>query len=155
MASTTRLPPRWIIRLAWAVHRRLYTWTGGRAGLWRAKPGRWGAMRLTTTGRRSGRPRSVILGYVEDGPRLVTLAMNGWGPGEPAWWLNLQAHPGARVELADGTRPVQGRAATGEERERLWERWRAVDAQLDAFAARRPGETAVVILDPVPPAQAQ
>jgi len=48
-------------------------------------------MRLTTTGRRSGQNRSVILGYIEDGPKLVTLAMNGWGEGEPAWWLNLQA----------------------------------------------------------------
>src|SRR5262245_1180849 len=41
--------------------------------------------------------RSVILGYVEDGPNLVTMAMNGWADGEPAWWLNLQAHPDATV----------------------------------------------------------
>ena len=41
-------------------------------------------MRLTTIGRRSGQERSVILGYIEDGPNLVTLAMNGWGEGEPA-----------------------------------------------------------------------
>ena len=40
----------------------------------------------------------MILGYFEDGPNLVTLAMNGWGEGEPAWWLNLQAHPQARVQ---------------------------------------------------------
>ena len=112
-------------------------------------------MRLTTTGRRSGRPRSVILGYVEDGPALVTLAMNGWGPGEPSWWLNLQADPAATVELADGSRPVHGRAAEGDERERLWERWRRMDANLDAFAARRPGETAVVILEPLRPDQTE
>jgi hypothetical protein len=43
----------------------------------------------------------VILGYFEDGPNLVTLAMNGWADGEPVWWLNLQAHPAARVDLAD------------------------------------------------------
>jgi len=48
-------------------------------------------MRLTTTGRRTGQEGSVILGYVEDGPNLVTMAMNGWADGEPAWWLNLQA----------------------------------------------------------------
>ena len=120
-------------------------------GLWRPKPDGWGAMRLTTTGRRSGRQRRVILGYFEDGPRLVTMAMNGWEPEEPAWWLNLQAHPHAHVELADGARPVVGRAAEGEERERLWNRWREIDEHLDAFAARRPGETAVVVLEPGEP----
>ena len=73
----------------------------------------------------SGEPRPVIVGYFEDGLNLVTIAMNGWGAAEPAWWLNLQAHPEAVVELADGIRPeVLGRAATGEERERLRDRWR-------------------------------
>jgi deazaflavin-dependent oxidoreductase (nitroreductase family) len=107
-------------------------------------------MRLTTTGRRTGRERSVILGYVDDGPNLVTMAMNGWADGEPAWWLNFQAHPVASVELADGRRTVRGRAAEGGERSRLWARWRELDAKLDDYAARRSGETAVVILEPLP-----
>ncbi len=106
-------------------------------------------MRLTTIGRRSGHERSVIVGYFEDGPRLVTMAMNGWGEGEPAWWLNLQAHPDAHVELRDGPLDVTARAAEGEERERLWARWGAIDDNLDAYAARRSNETAVVILEPV------
>lgn len=59
-------------------------------------------MRLTTIGRRTGRARAVIVGYFEDGPDLVTTAMNGWGDGEPAWWLNLQAHPDVTVDLVDG-----------------------------------------------------
>ena len=46
--------------------------------------------------------------------------MNGWGEGEPAWWLNLQAAPDTTVDLADGPRAVRARAAAGEERERLW-----------------------------------
>ena len=90
-----RLPPRWIIHLFWITHRRLYRLSGGRVGLWRPKPGKWGAMRLTTIGRRTGRERPVIVGYFEDGSDLVALAMNGWGDDEPGWWLNLQAHPGA------------------------------------------------------------
>jgi deazaflavin-dependent oxidoreductase (nitroreductase family) len=109
-------------------------------------------MRLTTTGRRSGEDRNVILGYFEDGPNLVTMAMNGWAPREPAWWLNLQAHPEAVVETPGGTRRVRGRAAEGAERERLWDRWREYDKNLDEFAARRPTETAVVVLEPVIPA---
>ena len=143
-----RLPPRWFIRLAWSVHRGLYRLTGGRLGLWRPKPDGWGTLRLTTVGRRTGRERSVMVGYFEDGPDLVTMAMNGWGEGEPAWWLNLQAHPDARVELADGARSVTGRAAQGEERDRLWDRWREIDENLDGYAARRSTETAVVILEP-------
>lgn len=144
-----RLPPRWFMRLFWFTHRRVYRLTRGRLGLWRSKPNRWGALRLRTVGRRTGREHSVMVGYFEDGPNLVTMAMNGWGEGEPAWWLNLQAHPDVRVDLADGPpRLVTGRAASGEERERLWARWRELDKNLDAYAARRSSETAVVILEP-------
>ena len=147
-AKTPRLPPRWFIRLVWSVHRGAYRVFGGRVGLWRPRAKGWGTLRLTTTGRRTGRQRSVILGYVEDGPNLVSLAMNGWGAGEPAWWLNLQTHPDATVDLVDGRRLVRGHAATGDERLRLWARWRTIDTNLDAFAARRPSETAVVVLEP-------
>ena len=142
-----RLPPRWFIRLVWQLHRGLVRATGGRVGLWRPSK-RWGTLRLTTTGRRTGQPRHVVLGYVEDGPNLVTLAMNGWDPAEPAWWLNLQADPAADAEL-DGVRlRVSGRAAEGEERARLWVRWGEIDKDLDAYAARRPNGTAVVVLEP-------
>ena len=91
----------------------------------------------------------MILGYVEDGPNLVAMAMNGWGAAEPAWWLNLQTHPDATVELAGGTRrEVLGRAAVGDDRERLWQRFREIDGDLDEYAARRPRETAVVVFEP-------
>jgi F420H(2)-dependent quinone reductase len=146
--KAVRVPPRWFVRAAWYIHRALYRVTGGRKGLWLPKANRWGTMRVTTTGRRSGLERSVILGYIEDGPNLVTMAMNGWGEAEPAWWLNFQAHPEARVDLANGHRSVTGRAAQGEERSRLWARWREIDPRLDDFAALRSGETAVVILEP-------
>ena len=143
------LPPRWFVRLAWSTHRGLYRITGGRVGLWRPKANRWGTMRLTTIGRRTGQQRSVMVGYFEDGPNLVTMAMNGWSPGEPAWWLNLQAHPEAHVETAGADYPVIGRAAGGEERARLWARWGEIDKDLDEFAALRPTETAVVVLEPL------
>jgi deazaflavin-dependent oxidoreductase (nitroreductase family) len=119
-------------------------------GLWRPKGNRWGAMRLTATGRRTGRRRSVMVFYFEDGPNLVALAMNGWGDGEPAWWLNLQAHPDAEVRLADGLRLVRARAAAGGERSRLWSRWRGTGNNLDAYAALRSTETAVVVFEPQP-----
>lgn len=143
-----RVPPRWFVRTAWVTHRAIHRATRGRVGLWRPKPGRWGAMRLTTMGRRSGRSRSVIVGYFEDGPNLVTMAMNGWSPGEPAWWLNLQAQPSATVELPGEHRRVRAHAAAGLERARLWKTWSAIDDALDEYAALRPTETAVVVLEP-------
>lgn len=151
--SRPRLPPRWFVRSAWSVHRGLYRVTGGRMGLRGVKGDRWGTLRLTTVGRRTGREHSVILGYFEDGPNLVTLAMNGWGEGEPAWWLNLQAHPDVTVHVVGGFRPVHGRAAQDEERARLWARWREIDKNLDGYAALRSSETAVVMLEPRPPTE--
>jgi deazaflavin-dependent oxidoreductase (nitroreductase family) len=146
--SSPRLPPRWFIRGFWFAHRRVYRLTRGRFGLWRPKAKKWGAMRVNTIGRRTGQTHGVMVGYFEDGPNLVTMAMNGWMPGEPAWWLNLQAHPEVQVDLPDGPRQVTGRAAVGEERRRLWARWQEIDKDLDAFAARRPTETAVVVFEP-------
>jgi deazaflavin-dependent oxidoreductase (nitroreductase family) len=144
------LPPRWVIRSAWKIHRTILALTHGRMGLRRQTPEQWGMMRLTTVGRRSGRERHAILGYFEDGPNLVTMAMNGWGEPEPAWWLNLQANPDTSVELTDGERAVRGRAATPDERPRLWARWAEYDGEeeLASWAARRPHETAVVIFEP-------
>jgi F420H(2)-dependent quinone reductase len=143
-----RLPPRWFVGFFWHAHRTLLRVTRGRLGLWRPKPDGWGALRLTTTGRRTGKPRDVVIGYFEDDDNLVTMAMNGWGAAEPAWWLNLQDHPDATAQTRDGVRPVHARRAQGPERERLWSRWAEIDKNLDAYAARRPGETAVVVLEP-------
>lgn len=143
-----RVPPRWFVHTAWRFHRRLYLLTGGRLGLRRPKANGWGMMRLTTTGRRTGCEHSVILGYIEDGPDLVALAMNGWADGDPAWWLNLQAHGEATADLVGESRTVRGRAAQGDERGRLWARWREIDRRLDAYAALRSTETAVVVLEP-------
>ena len=136
---TATLPPRPVVRTAWVLHRALYRLSGGRIGLRPPEAGnKFGMMRLRTVGRRSGEPRVAIVGYLEDGPNLVTLAMNGWAEAEPAWWLNLQAQPDTTVELKDGLRAVRGRAADGEERDRLWARWRELSDDYDAWAARAP-----------------
>ena len=144
------LPPRWFIRTFWAVHRAIYRSSGGKRGLRPAERGKWGTMHLTTVGRRSGKERRAILGYYADGSNLVTLAMNGWSSGEPAWWLNLQACPEATVVIkGEQPRRVRARAAEGEERARLWAGWRALGSDIDAYATRRSSETAVVVLEPV------
>ncbi len=108
-------------------------------------------LRLTTVGRRTLQPRVAIVGFYEDGPNLVTLAMNGWADAEPAWWLNLQEQPDTTVTLPTGSRAVHARAAVGEERERLWLRFAEYPGwgdDLDGLAIRRSRETAVVVLEP-------
>ncbi len=146
--------PRLRVRIFWFLHRVLYRISLGRIGLAKPKPGvRFGMMRLHTIGRRSGKSRVAIVGYFEDGPNLVTLAMNGWADADPAWWLNLQTHPHAIVDLVDGTREVTARPALGEERSKLWQRvdeYPGWGADLDALASARSNETAVVVLEPHP-----
>ena len=143
------LPPRWFIRLFWAVQRAAYSVTFGRFGLRTATADHQGMLRLRTIGRRTGEERTAILGYYEDGPDLVTMAMNGWADAEPAWWLNLQAHPDVTVDLPGRSVAVHAHVADKDERPRLWARWAGYDKDLDAFAARRSRETAVVILSPL------
>ena len=149
--AVTQLP-RPLIRTFWLLHRFAHRATGGRFGLSRPEAGaKFGMLRLATIGRRTGRTRVAIVGYYEDGQNLVTMAMNGWGDAEPAWWLNLQENPDASVGLPDGTRAVRARAAVGQERDRLWAAFRNYPGwgdDLGALAARRPGETAVVVLEP-------
>ena len=144
-----RVPPPWFVHAAWRAHRALYRISGGRF-LWTTSNKRgWGALRLTTIGRKSGQERSVIIGYLEDGPDLVAIAMNGWDEGHPAWWRNLEAHPDAVIRLAhEQPRLVRARASAGEERDRLWKRWVAVDPRLDAYAVRRSTKTPVIVLEP-------
>jgi len=152
--QTVRTLPRFVLRTFWLLHRALYRFSGGRVGLSRPETGgKFGMMRLTTVGRRSGEQRVAMVGYYEDGPNLVTLAMNGWADAEPAWWLNLQAQPDTTVDLPDGSRAMRARTATGAERERLWVTFSDYPGwgnDLDALATRRSTEPAVVVLEPRP-----
>jgi deazaflavin-dependent oxidoreductase (nitroreductase family) len=144
-----KLPPVWFKHGFWRVHRMLNRVSGGRF-LWTEHSKRgWGAMRLTTVGWKSGRNRTVIIGYLEDGPDLIAMAMNGWDEGDPAWWRNLEAHPDAVVQRShQHPQPVHARRAEGEERDRLWQRWAAVDEDLDEYAAMRTNDTPMVVFEP-------
>ena len=154
MSEATQKPPvvvpRWLVRTIWVLHRAAYTITAGRFGLREHTPTQWGMLRLKTIGRHTGKERVAIVGYIEDGPNLVSPAMNGWADPEPAWWLNLQDGPNATVELPTGIRQVTARAAVGEERARLWAKFVALESSAftDASAALRSRETALVVLEP-------
>ncbi len=74
---------------------------------------------LTTTGAKSGKERTAVLGFGKDGDRLVVIASGNGAPSHPAWYLNLQARPIATVEVGPDKFKVRARTAGAEEREKL------------------------------------
>lgn len=103
---------------------------------------------LTTTGRRSGRPRSTPLLYLEDGHDLVVVASN-WGQRRhPAWSDNLLADPRAVVDLGARRWPVAARLANEDERERLWPCLLRIWPAYRTYARRSGRDLRVFVLSP-------
>jgi deazaflavin-dependent oxidoreductase (nitroreductase family) len=100
-----------------ALHRFLYVLSGGRIG-----SRIWGLdiLLLTTTGRRSGRARTVPLCSLRDGENFVVIASYGGLDRSPSWWLNLQSEPRATATVRRTTHDVVAREANADERGRLW-----------------------------------
>jgi len=103
---------------------------------------------LITTGRRTGRSRTVPLLYVPDGDDYVVVASRGGMGTHPAWYLNLRADPNATVWVGSETRPVHARDATEEERRRVWPKLTAAYPHFDAYQVRTSRHIPVVILSP-------
>lgn len=76
---------------------------------------------LTTTGAKTGLPRTLPIVGIPDGDRLVLLASNYGNPRHPAWYHNLRAHPDCTVRFRGEEVRMRAYEAEGEERERLWE----------------------------------
>jgi deazaflavin-dependent oxidoreductase (nitroreductase family) len=99
------------------AHIAVYQRTGGRLGaklLW------FPAALLTTTGRKSGQPRTTATLYLRDGERLVLPASFGGRDGNPMWYRNLQANPLVQVQVRRERLAMTARDATDEERRRYW-----------------------------------
>jgi deazaflavin-dependent oxidoreductase (nitroreductase family) len=97
-------------------------------------PGRWAdqpLLLLTTTGARSGLPRTTPLLYSRDGDRFVVIASKGAEPTHPDWYRNLLAHPEATVEVGPEAFAVWAEEALGAERRRLFDQQAA---QMPFFA---------------------
>jgi len=76
-------------------------------------------MLLTTTGAKSGKERTTVIGFRKDGERLVAIASGNGASSHPAWYQNLQARPIATVEVGPDKFKVRARTARPEEREQL------------------------------------
>jgi len=104
------------LKLQSRIHRRVYRITGGTLGSHFGAP----TLLLTTVGRKSGQPRTTPLYYLEDNRSWAVVASNAGDKHQPAWFLNLQANPNARIQIRDREHNVHAEVASPEERQRLW-----------------------------------
>ena len=112
------------------------------------KVGKAPVLLLTSTGRRSGQPRTAPVLYLTDGDRLVVIGSNAGNKREPAWSHNLKANPDAEVQIRAERRPVKARVAEGEERADLWQKMNGQYAGFEDYDERTSRDIAVFVLDP-------
>ncbi|MFD1149702.1 nitroreductase family deazaflavin-dependent oxidoreductase [Saccharothrix hoggarensis] len=126
-------------------HIRKYVESGGREGHeWR--PGVF-TLLLTTTGRKSGRPRRTALIYQPRGDAYVVVASHGGAPEHPAWYRNLAVNNTAEVQVGADVFTAKARTATGDERAELWELMTRVWPAYDDYATKTDREIPVVVLE--------
>ena len=139
---------RIVMKAGGAAHRALYRISGGRIG---GSLQRMPVLLLTTTGRKSGKPRTWPLGYLEDGENLVVIASAGGVANHPAWLLNLRDQPEVTVQVGNQVRRMRAEIAGPAERARWWRR--IVDRYpfFADYQARTDREIPVVrLIPPVP-----
>ena len=136
---------RWLLALITRFQRWLYLRTDGAIG---ASIAGMTMLLLYNRGRRSGREHIIPLLYIEDAGRYVIIGSNAGDKKHPAWWLNLQANPRARIQVGRDRIDVVARAAQGEERARLWQRLTASYRYFDDYARSSGREIPVVVLEP-------
>jgi deazaflavin-dependent oxidoreductase (nitroreductase family) len=130
------------------AHRALLKLSFGKVG--------WSAMKmpvleLTTTGRKSGQPRSVMLTTpLQEGSSLVVVASRGGDDTHPAWFLNLRDDPEVTVALGGGAAvPMHARIVGAEERARLWPLIVADHTNYAGYQTKTDREIPLVLLEPV------
>jgi deazaflavin-dependent oxidoreductase (nitroreductase family) len=132
-----------------AVHRGLLKLSGGRLG-WRA--GGMPVVELTTTGRKTGQPRTVMLtSPVQEGDAIVIVASRGGDDQHPAWFLNLRDHPDVEAAFAGKPKqPMRARIATPDERAALWPRVTAEYKGYANYQTKTDREIPLVLLESAP-----
>lgn len=133
------------LRWAGKMNVPIYRLSGGRL---MGKVGRAPVLLLTTTGRKSGEPRTAPVVYLADGENVVLINTNAGNAKIPAWSLNLKAKPEAEVELGRERRRVRARVAEGEERADLWRKHIEQYAGFDDYKAKLDREISVFVLEP-------
>jgi len=140
------MPSDFALKTMNAVHRGLIKLTGGRVGWQVAMP----VLELTTVGRKSGQPRSVLLTSPhQEGDTWVVVASRGGDDTHPAWFLNLRDKPEVEVSLKGGPKqPMSARVADAEERARLWPKITADFKNYAQYQTKTEREIPLVFLEP-------
>jgi deazaflavin-dependent oxidoreductase (nitroreductase family) len=126
-------------------HVRQYRETGGEYGHdWKEGTS---TLLLTTTGRRSGEPRTTPLIYGRKGDDYLIVASKGGAAEPPGWYTNLEAQPDAEIQVLDERIPVRARTATEAEKPDLWERMVAEWPHYDEYQKRTDRPIPVVVLE--------
>jgi deazaflavin-dependent oxidoreductase (nitroreductase family) len=142
--TTGNHTPRWG-NLMVGIHMPLYRLTRGFIG---HHLGHRYTLLLTTTGRRSGKPRTTPLTYMTDGPNYYVVASN-WGSDQfPAWYHNLVAQPQVEVQIRNRRIQATAAVATPEERARLWEQLKTDGPQYQHHQSLTSREIPIVLFHP-------
>jgi deazaflavin-dependent oxidoreductase (nitroreductase family) len=127
-----------------AEHARRYVETNGEEGyIWNGAP----TLALTTRGRRSGKPRRTMLIYGRDGDRYIVVASRGGAEHHPLWYLNLVEQPEVQVQVGAEHFSAHARAATPDEKPRLWKLMTEIWPAYDKYQTKTTREIPVVILE--------
>jgi deazaflavin-dependent oxidoreductase (nitroreductase family) len=104
---------------------------------------------LTTTGRKSGKQRTVALIYAEEGDAIVMVASKGGATKHPLWYLNLAANPECEIQIGSETRKLRARRASDEEKEKIWPKLNEVYPEYENYQARTARNIPVMFLEAV------
>ena len=133
------------LNLVGAEHIKRYLETDGEVGYrWNGVP----TLLLTTTGRRTGQPRTSALIYGRDGDDYLVIASKGGAPHHPQWYQNLTARPAAEIQVRAEKLAVTARTASAGERPRLWTIMAGVWPNYDTYQTRTTRRIPVVELVP-------
>jgi deazaflavin-dependent oxidoreductase (nitroreductase family) len=102
---------------------------------------------LTTTGAKSGQPRTMPLVYTTDGDRIVIIASKGGAPTNPDWYHNVVANPTVTVELPGETFQARATVAEGAERERLYNAQAALMPAFAEYQEKTTRQIPVIVLE--------
>jgi F420H(2)-dependent quinone reductase len=130
-------------RGAATIHTQVYRRTGGKIG---GKAGSLTMGILTTTGRKSGEPRTTPLNIMADGDRFLLVASYGGDDRDPQWFKNLQANPNATVQLGTESFPVRATVATDDEKKTLWPKVVGIYKGYEGYQRKTSRDIPVVIL---------
>lgn len=106
------------------------------------------ALLLTTTGRRSGEPRTSPLIYQRYGDSYLIVASKGGADAPPAWYLNLEANPDVTVQVRGDRFAARARTATPDEKPDMWRVMAATWPQYDQYQRKTDRDIPVVVLEP-------